>query len=523
MAKGEVVVKITGDADGLKTALSQADGHMQSFDQKMDAVAGRMRSVGSTMTTGVTLPIVAGFGLAVKAAADEEQEMATLAQTMRNTVGATDSQVDAMEKFITATQNATGVSDGELRPALGKLLIAGRDVEQAQKDMAIALDIAAARGKPVGAVIEAMGKAAMGNVGALGRLGLETKNAAGETLTYEEALAKAADTMGGSAAAAADTAAGRAAIMQAKMADLTETIGTALIPILDKLTAIASKVADWFANLSPKQQNLIIGAVGLVAALGPLLTVLGHLTVVIKGVSVAMSFLAANPVVLIIAGIAALVAGVIYAYQNFETFRDVVDGVLNFVKDLAVDVFSTIVGAAKMAIDWISKNWPLILAVLTGPFGVAVYTIKTHWDTIVGFVQAMPGRIASAFVGFADVFTAPFRAAFNGVANLWNNTVGKFSFKVPSWVPGGIGGRGFEMPNIPTFDDGGIMPGPIGKHQLAWVAGGETILPTHRTARVSTSAPVVQVFIDGREVEAAVKHYVDRAINESPVRRHRRS
>lgn len=50
-------------------------------------------------------------------------------------------------------------------------------------------------------------------------------------------------------------------------------------------------------------------------------------------------------------------------------------------------------------------------------------------------------------------------------------------------LPGGTSGMTswLNVPNIPGFDSGGVMPGPRGKHSLAWVAGGETILPTHKS------------------------------------------
>lgn len=39
---------------------------------------------------------------------------------------------------------------------------------------------------------------------------------------------------------------------------------------------------------------------------------------------------------------------------------------------------------------------------------------------------------------------------------------------------------GGQLPNVPRFDDGGVMPGPKGQHNLALVAGGETVFPTHK-------------------------------------------
>jgi hypothetical protein len=79
-------------------------------------------------------------------------------------------------------------------------------------------------------------------------------------------------------------------------------------------------------------------------------------------------------------------------------------------------------------------------------------------------------------MGFvADVISAPFKAAFRAVASLWNNTVGKLSFKVPGWVPG-IGGSGFDVPDIPMLAQGGIVTSPT----LAMIGEGngpEAVIP----------------------------------------------
>lgn len=106
-----------------------------------------------------------------------------------------------------------------------------------------------------------------------------------------------------------------------------------------------------------------------------------------------------NPIGLVVAAIAALVAGVIYAYTHFEGFRNVVDGFWQ--------VLQTV-------FNWVKANWPLLLAILAGPVGVAVLLIVKHFDTIkeavttavdwvrdrlgefIGFFVALPGQILGA-------------------------------------------------------------------------------------------------------------------------------
>lgn len=201
------------------------------------ARAGRAAAVGLAAGTAAA---AAGMFSAAKAAAAEEQEMAVLAKTLRNTVGASESQIGATEKWITAMQNATGVADGDLRPALGKLLIATGDVGRSQALLQTALDISAARGVGLNSVVVALGKAANGSTTGLGRLGLATKDASGKALTFDQILQQASKTMGGAAAAAADTTAGRFAILRARLADIQETIGARLLPYLVRAGAAFS-------------------------------------------------------------------------------------------------------------------------------------------------------------------------------------------------------------------------------------------------------------------------------------------
>ena len=104
-------------------------------------------------------------------------------------------------------------------------------------------------------------------------------------------------------------------------------------------------------------------------------------------------------------------------------------------------------------ISFVKDHWQLILGVLTGPIGLAVTAISTHWDQVVGFFKAAPGKIGDALKSVASFITAPFRAAFNAVGGLWNNTIGKLNITVPSWVPG-IGGKGFSFPKIPALANG---------------------------------------------------------------------
>jgi hypothetical protein len=130
---------------------------------------------------------------------------------------------------------ATGVADDELRPALGRLVRSTGDITKAQDLLSTALDISAATGKPVEAIANSLAKAYDGNTAALGKLGVGLSTAELKTMSFEQVQGRLTELFGGAAAANADTYAGKIARVQVAFDEAKETLGTALLPILDKL------------------------------------------------------------------------------------------------------------------------------------------------------------------------------------------------------------------------------------------------------------------------------------------------
>ena len=92
-----------------------------------------------------------------------------------------------------------------------------------------------------------------------------------------------------------------------------------------------------------------------------------------------------SPITWWIVGIVALIAILVVMYKKFDWFREFVD-----------KVFKGIKIAIEAVINWVKDNWPLLLAILLGPFGLLVYGIAKYWDEIIEFVKGIPGKIAAA-------------------------------------------------------------------------------------------------------------------------------
>jgi len=357
---GQVVIKILGDVKDLQKALSDGENAASSFEDKMKKIGGRLTSVGKTLTAGVTAPIVGFLTAATVAAAGEAEEVAKLNQVLQNSAGFTDKNRAAVEKQITAWQNATGIADGKLRPALANLVIAGMDWSQSQKSMGIAMDIATARGLDLESVTKALGKAYGGSTASLSKLGIATTDAAGNALTFDQIMANAAATMGGSAAAAADTTAGRMKILKARFADITEQIGSNLLPVVEKIGNWLAKLANKFETLSPAAQKTGIVIALLAAAMGPLVLIAGSLVTAIGAL--------ASPFVAVGAAVAVLVAATVALYVKW-------DQVWSWMKD--------------------HPAIAAIIVLLTGPISMPIIALvallrfmRDKWDDVWRFVSA---------------------------------------------------------------------------------------------------------------------------------------
>jgi hypothetical protein len=174
-------------------------------------------------------------GDAVKAAAQDQAAQEKLAETIRATTSATATQVAGVEDYITKTSIAIGVTDDELRPAFGRLVRSTKDVDEAQRLLNLALDLAVVTGKPVEAISNALGRAYDGNTLALSRLGLGLDANLLKSKDNEAIITSLETTYGRFAEGAAETAAVKFERIRIATDEAKESIGAALLPIVERL------------------------------------------------------------------------------------------------------------------------------------------------------------------------------------------------------------------------------------------------------------------------------------------------
>jgi hypothetical protein len=422
---------------------------------------------------------VAGFS-AVKAFAEDDAAAEKLATTITNVTGATDKQIASVEDFISKTSMAAAVSDDELRPALDSLVRGTGDVAQAQDLLGLALDISAGTGKDLGLVSDALSKAYNGNFAALKKLDPALAGLIAEGADADTVFGRLAGTFQGQASKQANTTAGKFKGMSIALEETKEAIGAALLPIVEKLLPKLQQMGQFVQ----KNTGLIV-TIGLVIgtlaagilALNAGLTIYNTVQAVTAALNTALttSFSA-----LWVATGAVIILGIVAALIALQAKFDIFGKTIDFLK-----------AAFRV---W----WEYVKIVFDN--------IKSIAGTAFGFIGNVVSVWYTGVRKYIDAIYGAFKTVFNAVASIWNNTIGKLSFKVPGWVPG-IGGKGFDVPDIPMLAEGGIVTGPT----LAMIGerGPEAVIPLDRGGMMGGNTINITVTsADPNAVVAALQQYV---------------
>jgi hypothetical protein len=372
-----------------------------------------------------------GFGaMAVKAAMGAQVEMARFEATMKTIPGVTD---EATKAILDRAQASTklGFDDEESANVMAKLYQRTGDVNKAMELNALAMDLARSKGIELSAAGDAVGMVLSGNTKVLKQLGIEID----DTLTPMEMLAQAQEKLNGQAEGYSQTLQGQMDVLKIAGANLMETLGEKLIPLLVKfvqgLVPVIEKINEWVTTtegivkwLKEHETILIIVAGAIVGLLMPAL----------------ISFAITITTVVIPAFIAMAIAAAPWL------------------------IGGAIIGAIVAGVVWIIKNWDMLAPKL-----------KAVWEAIKGAFKDGVNFV----IGLAEAWANSYVKA----ANIIIGALNKIQVSIPDWVPE-IGGKSFginiaKVPEVslPRFEQGGFVPGARGTAVPIIAHGGEMVIP----------------------------------------------
>ncbi|MEY8538983.1 phage tail tape measure protein [Lactococcus muris] len=277
------------------------------------------------------------------------------------------------------------------------------------------------------------------------------------------------------------------------LADVGESVQVSLLPFFEMAINALHSFKDWWDSLDQGTKNWIITIAGIAAAVGPVLvvfgTLMGSITKIYTGVSSFISIwsklsglfgLSSGWFGIAIIAITALVAGLVWAYNNVEWFRNGVNAFIGGVRDIFVQGFNFISGYLGSVFGGMVQNF-------NNFFNAGKRIFNGFIDFITGIFtgnwkQAWDG-VVNIFGGIFDGLIANAKAPLNSLIGLVNGVIGGLNkIKMPKWVPG-IGGKGVDIPEIPYLAKGGhlingqAIVGEAGPELLTAKNGKTTVTP----------------------------------------------
>ncbi len=311
-----VVIPIVSEFDGkgLSKAIKEFK-QLETTGEKAQFALKKAAVPAAAALAGVAFAI----GDATKAAIEDAkaQELLALAIT-KNTI-AGEANVKVAESYIEKTMMSAAVADDVLRPALATLVQTTGDLTYSQDLLTAALDISAATGTDLTTVTDALSKAAVGNMKALGNLVPSVRDNIKEGQTLDQVMKELSFTVGGAATVAANSAEGQMKRLSLTIAETKESIGAAFLPVLEKLLPKLQS----FAQFAQQNTGLITALIVSVGALSAAILVLNAAIKVATAAQIAFNFaMTANPIGIVVVAIAGIIASFALLVQKTGSVKN---------------------------------------------------------------------------------------------------------------------------------------------------------------------------------------------------------
>ena len=264
---------------------AQAEAQLKALEAKMEGFSKRATSFGNKMTKTLTLPLVALGGVSIKAADTQLKAEAKLLTALKQ-------REDVQRRLIKQAaelQSKTVFGDEEIIGQQAYLAALGLAEQQINETINAAVELSAALGMELEAAVKNLAKTYGGLTGELGESIPALKELTAEQLKQGAAIDYVNRNYKGFAEQMAKTGAGPLQQLKNKLGDMAEKLGTALLPVIQKIAEWLGKLADWFNNLTPAMQEMIAGGIAISAAFGPVVSVIGRLLSLLPTLKAAFS------------------------------------------------------------------------------------------------------------------------------------------------------------------------------------------------------------------------------------------
>ena len=400
-----ITFKLDGDSKSFKDLAKNADGLKQVITSTLSEAQQLKGNVinFAALATGIDAAqrsfsqLQNGMKDLADAYAVQEVAETKLATVMQQRMGATDAEIQSIKELASAQQEI-GVIGDEVQLSGAQQIATFLNEKASLETLIPAMNNLLAQQKGLNAstgdavqVGNLMGKAMMGQVDALKRVGISFTEAEANVIKYGTEQERAAmlaqviqNNVGNMNAELAATDSGKQQQLVNTLGDMKEQIGglvngalpfvtmaaqasqalaavsTLIAGIKTLTTTLYASTKAFIASTAATVKNKV--ATLAVAAAQKVVTIATNAW---KAAQVVLNMiLTANPIGLIITAIGLLVTAVITAYNNCESFRKIVDGVWEAIKPLANAIMNGLAKAFEWLVEKCKEAWEWLKNIL---------------------------------------------------------------------------------------------------------------------------------------------------------------
>lgn len=381
MDGGTVTITFKGDDNQLEKTTEKVTKSLKEQKEATQTLKDSFGSLGKAMTVGVTLPLAAMATAGVKYNAELESYNANLTTLL----GGNKKQAEELLKTLKETAKTTPYETSQLVKATQTMMAFGVSAKDAQKYLNQIGDISMGNAERLSGLtlafsqVQSAGKLTGQDLLQMINQGFNPLNIISKETGESMADLKERMSQGGVSAQevahafeiatskgglfykgmekGSKTTEGRISTLKDSFKEMTGSLTESLLPVLQKLVVSLTKVFDWFGSLNSEQQKTILIIAGVVASIGPMLSLFLKMVQVaeaIKKVSVAMQTLnlvmSLNPIGLVVIAIVALIAIFAVLWNKCEGFRNFWIGLWEGIKNI---FFAVVNWIKTKIIEWI--------------------------------------------------------------------------------------------------------------------------------------------------------------------------
>ena len=474
---GALRVTLGIDAAQFESGITGATRRARQMQRELRTIGDGITRAGRAMSVGLTLPVAAFLRTAIPAAREAREAIGQVSAALESMGPASQRNAEQLQASARALMRISTFDDDDiLRGVTSNLLTFGRvsgDVfDRAQRSI---VDMASRMRMQLQPATIMIGKALndpIRGMQQLRRVGIQFTEAqqtairaamahnniiGAQTIMLEELERQ----FGGSAQAMHDAQPDQAFINQWN--DFSEVVGEIALQLLPPLTAMLTSVLDRFQALSPEMQRFAVYAVGITAALGPLLMILGPVVSfsgrlitllatmgtagsaaggVMAGLGVSLAGLAT-----VLVPVAAAVGAAYLAWRNWDKIAPVLSRLWQVISTTLGPPLVQMVGTISGALSdlWNGPFGTLLGQAMTALSALTSLFARVFGPPVLQLLRGLAVGVGVAFQAVADwvnvlasLLTGDFSGAWNSIKSLVSNVVQGIGRVIEAMVPGAL-------------------------------------------------------------------------------------